>query len=158
MIRGEFPSYGWDERIWCANLKPPRLHGSYVSFVVDQGQIGWKWWVPQFLRLGLWLRLTIWSNLSICKLCAGIIFASFARFPKREILSVTSKPSVGLYCDDPIVFNDAYECILHFSKNNVIRNQNPAIFVFVCNFSVLIWSKRFTENLRCWPGPNCFGV
>ena len=85
-------------------------------------------------------------------------FAPFARFPKREILSVTSKPSVGLYCDDPIVFNDAYECLLHFSKNDVICNQNPAIFVFVCNFSVLIWSKRFTENLRCWPGPNCFGV
>ena len=97
-------------------------------------------------------------TLSICKLCAGIIFASFARFPKREILSVTSKPRVGLYCDDPIVFNDAYECLLHFSKNDVICNQNPAIFVFVCNFSVLIWSKRFTENLRCWPGPNCFGV
>ena len=48
MIRGELPSYGWDERIWCANLKPPRLHGSYVFFVVDQGQIGWKLWVPQF--------------------------------------------------------------------------------------------------------------
>ena len=48
MIRGEFPSYGWAENLVCKFQASQAAWQLCFFVVVDQGQIGWKWWVPQF--------------------------------------------------------------------------------------------------------------